>query len=83
MSTSDAERAGWLVPEAAVVRHEGHAWVFVATGETAFDRRTVRLGRPVADGAFILAGLADGERVVIVGAQQLLSAGLGSTEEEE
>lgn len=77
------ESPAWLVPTAAVVRHDGRSWVFVAEGTTRFRRRAVTLGTRRSDGEVVLDGLAAGERVVSVGAQQLLSAGLSGTEGEE
>ena len=64
---------GVLVPRAAVVRAEGRGWVFVQTGDDTFARREVALTRPTSDGWFVAEGLKPGERVVVTGAQVLLS----------
>ena len=47
------------------------------------ERRPVEIAQLTGDGAFIPAGLAAGEQVVVVGAQQLLSTELaGATSED-
>ena len=54
------------------------------TADDTFARRAVQLERPTRDGWFVASGLAAGERVVVTGAQQLLSAELaGSTAAED
>jgi hypothetical protein len=64
---------GVLVPSAAVIRHEGKAWVYVQTGDQEFTRREISLDRP-ADGAwFISSGVTDKDRLVVRGAQTILS----------
>lgn len=78
-----AVEPAWLVPAAAVVRHDGRTWVFVARNETSFERRAVVLGDRRPEGEVVREGLANGERIVGTGAQQLLSAGLSGTEAEE
>ncbi len=64
---------GVVVPRAAVVRSEGHGWAFVQTGDDTFTRREVALSRPTNDGWFVASGFKPGERVVVTGAQVLLS----------
>jgi membrane fusion protein (multidrug efflux system) len=59
-----------LVPEAAIVPEQGHAYVFaVADGVVA--RREVRTGRRRPGEVEVVSGLADGERVVVEGTQML------------
>jgi hypothetical protein len=67
-----AARSGGLAPRAALVRHEGLAWVYVEASAGNFLRREVSLDRPV-EGGWVTAALHGGERVVVVGAQALLS----------
>lgn len=62
-----------LVPRSALLRHAGQVFVEVRTEDDAFTRRAVTLGHPVDEGWLILSGLAEGEWVVIQGAQQILS----------
>jgi hypothetical protein len=67
--------AGVTVPASAILRHENEGWVFLQTGATAFTRRGISLDCPV-DGGFFSAGISPTNRVVITGAQTLLSAEL-------
>ena len=69
-------QAGVELPRAAVLRHAGRVFVYVQTTDEAFSRRDIRLNRPTRDGWFVVDGLAAGERVVVTGAQQLLSVEL-------
>lgn len=65
--------AGVIVPRSAVVRSEGHGWAFVQTSDGTFVRREVALTRPTSDGWFVPSGFKPGEKVVVTGAQVLLS----------
>jgi hypothetical protein len=77
-------QAGVDVPGAALLRHAGRSFLYVQTADDTFARRVVRLERPTTDGWFVASGIAAGERVVVTGAQQLLSAELaGSTAAED
>jgi len=64
---------GVAVPSAAVVRSEGRGWAFVQTSDDTFVRREVALSRPTNDGWFVASGFKPGEKVVVTGAQVLLS----------
>jgi hypothetical protein len=64
---------GVMVPDAAVVRSDGRVWIYVQTGDTAFARREVFMDQPAADGWFVTNGVAAGDKVVVTGAQTLLS----------
>lgn len=64
---------GVVVPRAAVVRSEGRGWAFVQNGDDTFTRREVVLTRPTSDGWFVAEGFKPGEKVVVTGAQVLLS----------
>lgn len=64
---------GVVVPDAAVVRSDERAWVYTQTSETNFARREIILNQPVNDGWFVTNGVAAGEKVVVTGAQTLLS----------
>jgi hypothetical protein len=66
-------RSGVVVPRGAIVRVAGRAWVFVQLDETEFARREVALDQPTGDGWFITTGLGPSDRVVVAGAQILLS----------
>src|SRR5262249_54003538 len=69
-------RAGVDVPSAAILRHAGRAFVYIQTGDETFARREARLDSPTRHGWFGTSGLAPGERVVVTGAQDLLSVEL-------
>jgi cobalt-zinc-cadmium efflux system membrane fusion protein len=61
-------RTGLLVPVSAVLRDADNLpFVFVQTGDDAFQRRQVRLGQRVADSYEITEGLAVGDRVITEG----------------
>jgi hypothetical protein len=64
---------GIIVPRAAIVRHEGELFVYVQTDEETFRRQEIHAERPVENGWFVRAGLAPTDKVIVAGAQQLLS----------
>ena len=66
---------GVMIPASAVLRHEGKAWIYVQRGETDFARREITLDRATADGFFI-ADLSASNRLIVSGAQAMLSAEL-------
>lgn len=53
-----------LVPRGAVLQHGGRPIVYVAQGDRGYRAREIRLGRVGDTEAEVLAGLAEGERVV-------------------
>jgi Cu(I)/Ag(I) efflux system membrane fusion protein len=57
-----------LVPRSAVLQHGGHPVVFVDRGNRAYAARDIQLGRIGDTTAEVLAGLAEGDRVVTQGA---------------
>ncbi len=63
---------GVTVPDSAVIWHGGSAWVYVQEAPDRFERRAVSTGEPAGDGWFDET-LKAGERVVVRGAQLLLS----------
>lgn len=67
-------RKGILVPASAVVWLQGSPWVYVQESDDRFVRRRVPGEDAVKDGYFTATGFAAGERVVVEGAQVLLSA---------
>jgi hypothetical protein len=68
-----ASRRGFKVPPAALVRLSGKAFVYVQTAPDRFVRREVSVESPVESGSFVTGRLAVGARIVITGAQTLLS----------
>jgi hypothetical protein len=66
-------QSGVGLPRNAIVRFNGANWVYLQTGDQAFERREVKLDSPLSQGWFVREGLKPGDKVVIVGAQELLS----------
>jgi len=76
-------RSGVIVPREAVLRHEGGTFVYLQRDDV-FQRQAVTLERPIGNGWFSDQDLKPQEKVVMVGAQQLLSEELkGQGGEEE
>jgi hypothetical protein len=69
---------GVAVPREALLRHEGEVFVYVQTGPDTFQRKEIELARPVGAGWFVHEALKPQDKVVVVGAQQLLSEELKS-----
>ena len=68
----DAEH-GVTVPRAAIVRHEGEAFIYLETKAGEFTKKEIELEHATPGGWFVHEGLKAGEKIVITGAQQLLS----------
>lgn len=64
---------GVTVPRAAIVRHEGEAFIYLATKDGEFTKKEIELEHATEKGWFIHEGLKAGEKIVVSGAQQLLS----------
>lgn len=75
-------RAGFLIPRAAVLRHDGRAWIYVRKEAGKFARQPITLDTPLAadQGWFIAAdgGVAPDDEIVVTGASSLLSEELKS-----
>ena len=76
------KQSGVAVPASAVVRHNGASWVYLQMGEETFQRTEAKLEAPLTDGWFVREGLKPEGKVVITGAQQLLSEELKTGETE-
>lgn len=80
---------GVVIPLSAVVWSQGKAWAYVQEDMDHFARREVQVSTTVQDGYFVREAFMPGEKVVIKGAQILLSRELlpskpsGGGEEEE
>jgi multidrug efflux pump subunit AcrA (membrane-fusion protein) len=68
--------SGVTVPASAVLRHEGAGWVYVQTETNQFVRTEVALDRSLNGGWFVSESLSATNRIVVVGAQSVLSAEL-------
>lgn len=64
---------GVLLPGSAVVWWQGQAWVYELTAPTQFTRRPAPTGEPLRGGYFAAEGFGVGTRIVVQGAQELLS----------
>jgi hypothetical protein len=67
-----ARATGLMIPAAAIVWYGGQPWAYAQTEPTVFERRAV-IGAPVNGDYLVARGFASGERVVVRGAQLLLS----------
>ncbi|MDE2092527.1 MAG: metal transporter [Burkholderiales bacterium] len=65
--------AGVVVPANALVWFAGQPWAFVQATPERFARTPVPTTAPMGDGYFVSQGIAPGARVVVSGAQLLLS----------
>jgi len=67
------KQSGVALPRNAIVRFNGATWVYLQMGEDTFERTEVGLVRPLLDGWFVREGLKPDAKIVITGAEQLLS----------
>ena len=65
--------SGVVVPDGAVVRSDGRAWIYVQTADTTFTRREISLDHSAAGGWFVTNRVAPDDKIVVTGAQTLLS----------
>ena len=66
-------RAGVALPRPAIVRFNTASWIYLQTAEDTFQRTEVKLECPLDGQWFVAEGLKPQQKVVTVGAQQLLS----------
>jgi hypothetical protein len=64
---------GLIVPTSAVVWSEGKSWVYQQAAADRFTRRAVPTDIPVEKGFFVTEGFSPGDKLVVLGAQTLLS----------
>lgn len=70
--------SGVTVPSSAVLRYEGKGWIYVQTGDSQFLRTEIPLDRLTENGWFVSGNLSPTNRIVVTGAQTILSAEMGS-----
>ena len=73
VASGGASVQGVLVPDAAVVQWEGLAWAYLQRGPGEYARVRVPTEQPSRGGWIVGAPLAPGDRVVVIGVQELLS----------
>ncbi len=83
LPASGTAEPGWRLPSDALIRHEGAVWLYVQTGDDTFVRRPVTLDRRLADDWFVTEGISATTRLVVTGAQLLLSEQLKGAGGEE
>ncbi|MBO0756545.1 MAG: hypothetical protein J2P54_11830 [Bradyrhizobiaceae bacterium] len=64
---------GFVVPQSAVIWLQGKAWLYFRSGTDTFVRREIAADTPAPDGGYIVRGLPRDARIVVRGAQMLLS----------
>ncbi len=64
---------GFFIPASSIVWWQGMAWVYVQRNPTQFWRQEASTANPVRDGFFAAKGFTGKERIVVQGAQILLS----------
>lgn len=77
LETSGEPLNGVVVPASAVLRHEGKGWIYVQTETNQFVRTEIPLDRLTDNGWFVSETLSATNRIVVTGAQTVLSAELG------
>jgi hypothetical protein len=64
---------GFFIPGSAVVWSQGKAWVYIQNDEALFVRQRISTETPAKKGYFVTKGFRRGKRIVVKGAQLLLS----------
>jgi RND family efflux transporter MFP subunit len=75
--------AGVVIPASAIVRTGGQAFAYVQVADGQFVRKSVPLDQPTVDGYVTTTGFAAGDRIVVQGAQMLLTEEFKSRLAEE
>jgi hypothetical protein len=73
LPTSGRSEQGVMVPRAAVVRFADKEWIYRELAGDRFVRREIVPAQVVAEGYFVTENLTPGTRLVVTGAQTLLS----------
>ena len=78
LKISGEPETGVTIPAGAILRHEGSGWVYVQTDTNQFVRVEIPLDRQTENGWFVSENLSTTNRIVVSGAQTVLSAELSS-----
>ena len=68
-----AAHPGVVIPATAIVRTGGQAFAYVQIADGQFVRKPLPLDQPTVDGYVTTTGFATGDRIVVQGAQMLLT----------
>jgi hypothetical protein len=79
LEVSGEPENGVMIPAAAILRYEGQNWVFRQSETNQFVRVSIPSGRPVVGGWFVSGDLSATNRIVVEGAQTMLSAELSDS----
>lgn len=71
-------QTGFAIPSSAILRYEGATWIYTQTGTTNFVRHTITLGQPMENGWFVTNGVSADDKMVVTGAQTVLSQELNA-----
>lgn len=74
---------GVIVPQSAIVRYQGLGFAYIQTSADRFVRKQISFDHPNGNGFFTTENFHPGDRVVVAGAQSLLSEQLKSQIGEE
>ena len=73
IAKANTARRGVFIPENAVVWHEGLPWAYVKEGEDIFTRKALNKALEVDEGWLANDNFQPGDKLLVQGAQQLLS----------
>jgi hypothetical protein len=73
LPTSGKSEEGVMIPRSAVVRFAGKEWIYREGAGDRFVRSEIVPAQVVTDGYFVTENLAPGTRIIVTGAQTLLS----------
>lgn len=77
------DKPAFPVPSTAIIHHDGTPWLYVQTGIQHFQRQHLEISAVTSETQWVTKGLQAGQRIVVEGAQILLSAEFRSQVPEE
>lgn len=73
LELSGEQNSGWLLPKSAVLQDAADMIVFLSTGKNSFRKHAIGTDRLLTNGWLVTNGIGATDRVVVAGAQVLLS----------
>ena len=73
LQSEGGSKAGFFIPESAVVRVDGKPWVYVQSDKEHYIRMEIKADVPVTGGWFVPGGFKAGDKLVTTGAQAAYS----------